>query len=150
MRLIPERLRWRIADLVNVRTQCWSDLVSWVLNDEPVRDTGVAAALPVRPITETCRKDAAQNGRCYCGKVAADGTVLRRGETVTADGGTGVVTARPVLRRWQVVQQQSWTDDVETCSHRFELAADLCAARLQWRASRELPIRYTVRRRQES
>ncbi len=82
MRLIPERLRWRIADLVNSRTQCWSDLVSWVLNDEPIRDTGVKAALPWAPIGEGCRRDARQAGRCYCGKVGSDGTVLGSGEFV--------------------------------------------------------------------
>lgn len=86
MRILPERLRWRIADLVNFRNQCWADLVSWVLNDEPIRDTGIKAALPARPITDICRKDAARNGRCYCGKVAADGSTLRRGETVPKGG----------------------------------------------------------------
>lgn len=75
-------LKWRIAYLLNTRRQCWSDLVSWVLDEEPVRDTGLRAALPWRPITDMCRKDARENGRCYCGKLAADGTVLRRGETV--------------------------------------------------------------------
>ena len=80
-----ERLKWRIADLVNQvfhRRQCWADLVSWVLDEEPIRDTGVRAALPWRPITPMCRKDAVSNGRCYCGKLAADGTVLGRGDTV--------------------------------------------------------------------
>lgn len=82
MRKTVERLKWRIADLLNTRRQCWADLVSWVLDEEPLRDTGLRAALPWRPITALCRKDAASNGRCYCGKLAADGTVLRRGETV--------------------------------------------------------------------
>jgi hypothetical protein len=59
------------------------------------------------------------------------------------------VTARLVFRRWQVVQQQSWTDDVEVCSHRFELTADMCAVRRGFSAHRELPVRYTVRRRLE-
>ena len=58
-----------------------------MLSDEPIRDTGMKAALPLRPITASCRKDAALNGRCYCGKVAADGSVLRRGETVPGPTG---------------------------------------------------------------
>lgn len=78
-----ERIKWWIASRVNnLRNQCWSDLVNWALNDEPIRDTGVKAALPWRPIGESCRKDARQAGRCYCGKVSSDGTVLGRGEFV--------------------------------------------------------------------
>lgn len=86
MTSLIERLKWRIADLVNFRTQCWADLVSWVLDDERIRDTGIRAKLPIRPITETCRKDALACGRCYCGKLSADGGVLRRGETVPEGG----------------------------------------------------------------
>lgn len=77
-----KRLKWRIAELMNTRRQCWADLVTWVLNDEPVRDTGIRAALPYRPIGRMCQKDAAAAGRCYCGKLSADGSVLKRGETV--------------------------------------------------------------------
>jgi hypothetical protein len=78
-----ERLKWRIASLVNgLRNQCWTDLVNWVYNDESIRDTGVKAALPWRPIGESCRKDAERASRCYCGKVGFDGTVLGRGEFV--------------------------------------------------------------------
>jgi hypothetical protein len=81
--------KWRIAHLRNTRTQCWADLVMWVLNDEPVRDIGLLSAFPHRPITDMCRKDAAACGRCYCGKLAADGTVLRRGESVPATAELG-------------------------------------------------------------
>jgi hypothetical protein len=80
-----ERWKWRIADRINQlfhRRQCWADLVSWVLDSERIRDTGVRAALPWRPITETCRKDAIACGRCYCGKLGSDGVVLRANEKV--------------------------------------------------------------------
>jgi len=77
------RLKWWIAYRLNhLRSQCWTDLVCWVLRD-PKHDPGLRAALPWRPIGEACRRDAAgRDGRCYCGKLAADGSVLRRGETV--------------------------------------------------------------------
>ncbi|MEU7904140.1 hypothetical protein [Actinoplanes sp. NPDC049118] len=80
-----ERLKWRIADLINrlfYRRQCWSDLVDWVLDDAPIRDKGVRGALPWSPISVSCRLDAASAGRCYCGKLGSDGTVLRPGERV--------------------------------------------------------------------
>lgn len=80
-----ERLKWRIASLVDRlfhSRQCWSNLVDWVLNDEPIRDIGVRAALPWRPIGEGCHLDAKAAGRCYCGKLGSDGTVLRAGESV--------------------------------------------------------------------
>lgn len=78
-----ERLKWRIADLVNrLPGQCWADLVMWAMSDEPVRDTGLRAALPWRPIGKRCIEDAQASGRCYCGTVGSDGTVLRRGEAV--------------------------------------------------------------------
>lgn len=80
-----ERLKWRIAYLIDRlfhRRQCWASLVSWVLNDEPIRDTGIRAALPWKPINEHCRRDAESAGRCYCGKVGSDGIVLGVGESV--------------------------------------------------------------------
>lgn len=79
------RLKWRIADLVNrafYRRQCWADLVSWVLDSKRTRDEGLRARLPWRPINEHCLRDAESAGRCYCGKVGSDGTVLGRGESV--------------------------------------------------------------------
>jgi hypothetical protein len=39
------------------------------------------AVLPPCPIRDTCRADAQRYGRCYCGKLSADGSVLRPGET---------------------------------------------------------------------
>ena len=80
-----EHLKWRTAMLVNRlfhRRQCWADLVSWVLDTERVRDTGLAAKLPWRPIGPSCYLDAEAAGRCYCGKVGADGVVLRYDEKV--------------------------------------------------------------------
>jgi hypothetical protein len=55
-----ERLRWWIAfqiDRLFNRRQCWADLVSWVLNDEPIRDIGLRGALPWRPIGESCHRE---------------------------------------------------------------------------------------------
>lgn len=65
-----ERLKWRIAYLANrLRGQCWADLVSWVLDSKRTRDEGLKARLPWRPIGESCRKDLARVGCCYCGKL---------------------------------------------------------------------------------
>ncbi len=59
------------------------------------------------------------------------------------------MTAHAADRPWRVLQQQSHTDDVEVCSHRFELLADLCAVHRSYRANRSLTgVFYTVRRRQ--
>lgn len=80
-----ERWKWRLAHLVADRAprrQCWSDLVDWVVNDSPVRLTGLRYALPWRPIGKSCVADARASGRCYCGTVGADGTVLPRGASV--------------------------------------------------------------------
>jgi hypothetical protein len=81
-----EKLRWKIADLVNRvfhRRQCWADLVTWAMHDRK-RDPGAGLAynLPWRPIEETCFKDAERAGRCYCGKVGSDRVVLRADEKV--------------------------------------------------------------------
>lgn len=66
---MPERIRWKIAYLVNrLRGQCWADLVSWVLDGPRLRkDAG--GRLPWRPITETCQADKTRD--CYCGKLRA-------------------------------------------------------------------------------
>lgn len=78
-----ERLKWWIATQVDrLRGQCWADLVSWVLDSKSVRDPGIRAALPWRPVSEICRKDADMNGRCYCGKLGSDGTALGEGDSV--------------------------------------------------------------------
>lgn len=66
-----ERLRWRIAGIVNrLPGQCWSRLVDWVLF-EPEPDgepEDRRRGLPWRPIDAVCRRDAARCGACYCGK----------------------------------------------------------------------------------
>jgi hypothetical protein len=60
------------------------------------------------------------------------------------------MTAHAKGRPWRVLQQQSWCDDVEVCSHRFEMLADLCAIHRSYRANRsQIGVFYTVRRRQE-
>lgn len=100
MRDLIERLKWRIAVLVDDygRRQCWADLVSWVLNDEPIRDKGLRSAMPWRPITPSCFRDARSAGRCYCGSVGSDGTVLGRGETVCPSPMPGRPTDRMCSR----------------------------------------------------
>lgn len=77
-------LRWRIADRVNrLGNQCWADLVSWAMQDRAdLKGAGLRARLPWRPIPQSCFDDARRAGRCYCGTVGSDGTILRRGEYV--------------------------------------------------------------------
>jgi hypothetical protein len=66
----PDRLRWWIArHLDRLPSQCWADLVSWVLDSKRTRDEGVRAMLPWRPIPQGCRDDLARVGCCYCGKL---------------------------------------------------------------------------------
>lgn len=55
------------------------------------------------------------------------------------------MTAHAKTRPWLVLQQQSFCDDIEVCSHRFELIADVCAIRRGNRSASGLF--YTVRRR---
>ena len=66
---IGERLRWRLAYLLNrLPNQCWADLVTWALGWRE----GNRNPLPWRPISEACCKDFAANGSaCYCGKLQA-------------------------------------------------------------------------------
>lgn len=57
------RLRWTIAHHLNkLPWTCWTRLVSWALDGgrQDVRQDSL------------CRRDAAECGRCYCGKVAAE------------------------------------------------------------------------------
>jgi hypothetical protein len=66
-----------IADLIDrLPGQCWTSLAMWSMST--VREDPV----PWKPQDWMCRKDAARNGRCYCGKLAADGSTLRRGEKI--------------------------------------------------------------------
>lgn len=59
-------LRWTIANLLNrLPGQCWTDLAMWAQGDsEQVH--------PWRPIDNICRRDAAANGACFCGKLGRD------------------------------------------------------------------------------
>lgn len=66
MKNLIERQRWRIAALLNkLPGQCWANLVSWALGDQGYRMW--------QPIDSLCRKDVAENGVCYCGKLRRDG-----------------------------------------------------------------------------
>jgi hypothetical protein len=77
-------LRWRIADRLNrLGNQCWADLVGWAVRDRrDLKGAGLRARLPWCPIRQSCYDDARQAGRCYCGTVGSDGTVLRKGQYV--------------------------------------------------------------------
>ena len=88
-------LRWRIAERVNrLGNQCWADLVSWAMYERgDLKGAGLRARLPWRRIGRSCYEDARQAGRCYCGTVGSDGTVLRYGESVC-------VTPAPGHDRW--------------------------------------------------
>lgn len=63
---------WKVAYFVEDHApvqQCWSDLVSWVFGSG-WDDRTLRSVMPWRPVTQTCRDDAARVGACYCGKVA--------------------------------------------------------------------------------
>jgi hypothetical protein len=80
-----EALRWRVAVLADrwLPCQCWADLVMWAMRDRADNEgAGIAARLPWQPIRKSCYEDAERAGRCYCGTIGSDGTVLRRGEYV--------------------------------------------------------------------
>lgn len=64
-RKLRGRLRWRVITQLNrLPGQCWAGLVSWGLGSK------TAPRLPWSPVTDTCRRDAAENGgRCYCSKI---------------------------------------------------------------------------------
>lgn len=62
---IRERVRWRLVRMINLLPgQCWADLVTWAL-DGPRQQGWV----PLQPIGEACRADAARTGTCYCGRL---------------------------------------------------------------------------------
>ena len=70
MTRFTERLRWRIARLLDrLPGQCWADLVTWALNDDPDEHK---IWKPSSPMGSTCREDAARVGSCYCGKLSQD------------------------------------------------------------------------------
>ncbi|WP_086848381.1 hypothetical protein [Amycolatopsis kentuckyensis] len=69
-RLIPEKLRWRLARALNLLPgQCWADLVCWVIGDD--------RRSPWSPIGAVCRSDRAATGCCWCGKLGDRGEAGR-------------------------------------------------------------------------
>lgn len=63
---VAKRVRWWVARCLNsLPGQCWADLVSWATGSRFYR-------WPWQPRTPMCVQDAAENGRCYCGKVGGD------------------------------------------------------------------------------
>lgn len=60
-RRIRSRIAWWLGKLPGT---CWADTVSWYLGSRfhPWWK-------PYRPITEGCRRDAAECGVCYCGSL---------------------------------------------------------------------------------
>lgn len=65
MKGLVERLKWRIAELLNrLPNQCWTGNASWVLGDQ---------RWPWRRIDAACREDAERVGFCYCGKLPRKG-----------------------------------------------------------------------------
>jgi hypothetical protein len=68
-----ERLRWRIARLINALpgplAQCWPPLWSWV-QDGPTDGN----RLPWARVSPYCRQDRDEIGLCYCGKLRAQST----------------------------------------------------------------------------
>jgi hypothetical protein len=71
---VAERLRWKIADLVDrlLPGQCWAELVSWALDGPRHERRMDRGALPWRPIGYTCRSDLARTSTCYCGALRTD------------------------------------------------------------------------------
>ena len=68
-RELPERLRWRVAYLLDhLPGQCWSNLVDWALTDRKARRKLGKPWWP-RRMDGMCRSDAALNGACYCGRL---------------------------------------------------------------------------------
>jgi hypothetical protein len=66
------KLRWKIAGLLNrLPGQCWANLVQWAL-DGPAASRRMGYPPWPRRIDSVCRRDAEQNGACYCGNL--DGT----------------------------------------------------------------------------
>jgi hypothetical protein len=70
-RTLVARLRWWVANQVNrLSGQCWAGLVSWALDGPRSCRRRGDNPLPWRPISDTCRLDAAENaGCCLCSKI---------------------------------------------------------------------------------
>jgi hypothetical protein len=65
MKHVIDKSRWWIATQMDrLPGQCWADLVSWALS----WDGGEKRAL-WSPQGAMCRRDAAECGTCYCGKL---------------------------------------------------------------------------------
>lgn len=64
-----ETRRFAAAGLVDkIPGQCWSQLVDWVLTEEPKE----FPRLPWAPQSDVCRTDVARVGSCYCGKLRGE------------------------------------------------------------------------------
>lgn len=61
------RVRWAVASHLNrIPGTCWANLVSWALHRGPLLDRHGDGDIRQN---STCRKDAADNGSCYCAKI---------------------------------------------------------------------------------
>jgi hypothetical protein len=59
--------RWQVAYLLNrLPNQCWADLVTWALGWHKGEKR-----TPWSPM-RMCRRDMAETGTCYCGKIRAE------------------------------------------------------------------------------
>lgn len=107
--VLPEKARWLIADRLNrwLPRQCWADWVGWAMR-EPRDDPDWRSDVPYCPINERCLKDAQSAGRCYCGTVGSDGTMLREGETVC-------VTPMPGRTRDRLCSRPHGHDGMHRC-----------------------------------
>lgn len=71
-----EKLRWRVAELVNrLPGQCWADLVGWALDGWDPDGEKRPWTTPAR--LAQCQADAARCGSCYCGKIQDEAGVRR-------------------------------------------------------------------------
>jgi hypothetical protein len=62
------RVRWNIAYALNrLPRTCWANLVSWAMRSRPL--IGRHGDGDIRQ-DWMCRRDAADNGHCYCGKLS--------------------------------------------------------------------------------
>jgi hypothetical protein len=107
--VLPERARWAIAYRLNrwLPRQCWADWVFWAMRT-PRDDPDWRSDVPYQPITAACRKDAESAGRCYCGTLGSDGTMLREGEFVC-------VTRMPGRERDRMCSRPAGHDGMHSC-----------------------------------
>jgi hypothetical protein len=63
--------RWDLAHHLNkIPGTCWTHLVAWALGDRRLVDIGNNDDARQDSL---CRRGAAENGTCYCGKITRDG-----------------------------------------------------------------------------